>query len=98
MTQPGESNDMSAADHVEALICHSRGKLLFSRILLNNAIPSAAMLRKYELEGATLVANDKERLCSMGIESVEADLLAEDGVIRHDPDKLARVLYAMLGV
>ena len=48
MTQPGESDDLSAADHVEALVCHSRGKLLFSRILLNNAIPSAAMLRKYE--------------------------------------------------
>lgn len=98
MTQPGESDDMSAADHVEAMVCHSQGKLLFSRILLNNAIPSAAMLRKYELEGATLVANDKKRLRSMGLECVEADLLAKGRVIRHDPDKLARVLYAMLGV
>jgi uncharacterized cofD-like protein len=98
MTQPGESDDMSAADHVEALICHSRGKLLFSRILLNNAIPSASMLRKYELEGARLVTNDKERLRSMGLECLEADLLAKGRVIRHDPDKLARVLYGMLGV
>jgi hypothetical protein len=34
----------------------------------------------------------------MGLECVEADLLAKGRVIRHDPDKLARVLYAMLGV
>ena len=98
MTQPGESDDMSAADHVEALVCHCRGKLLFSRIILNNAIPSAAMLRKYELEGARLVKNDKERLLSMGLECVESDLLAKGRVIRHDPDKVARVLHAMLGV
>lgn len=98
MTQPGESDDLSVADHVEALVCHSRGKLLFSRILLNNAIPSAELLRKYELEGATLVKNDKERLTAMGLECIESDLLATGSVIRHDPDKLARALYALMGV
>jgi len=98
MTQPGESDDLSVAEHIEALVCHSRGKLLFSRILLNNAIPSSELLRKYEDEGAALVKNDKERLASMGLESTECDLLAEDHVIRHDPDKLARALYDMVGV
>lgn len=98
MTQPGESDDLSVAEHIEALVCHSRGKLLFSRILLNNAIPSSELLRKYEDEGAALVKNDKERLASMGLESIECDLLAEDHVIRHDPDKLARALYDMVGV
>jgi uncharacterized cofD-like protein len=98
MTQPGESDDLSTADHVEALVCHSRGKLLFSRILLNNAIPSAELLRKYELEGASLVKNDMERLTAMGLECIECDLLAKGSVIRHDPDKLARALYALMGV
>jgi len=98
MTQPGESEDLTAADHVEALVCHSRGKMLFSRILLNNAVPSAAMLRKYENEGARLVKNDKERLLAMGLDCVESDLLAKGRVIRHDPYKLARALYATLGV
>jgi uncharacterized cofD-like protein len=98
MTQPGESEDLTAADHVEALVCHSGGKKLFSRILLNNAVPSAAMLRKYENEGARLVKNDKERLLAMGLDCVESDLLAKGRVIRHDPYKLARALYATLGV
>lgn len=98
MTQPGESEDLTAADHVECLVCHSRGKMLFSRILLNNAIPSASLLRKYEAEGARLVENDKERILAMGLDYVESDLLAKGRVIRHDPYKLARALYAMLGV
>jgi hypothetical protein len=45
-----------------------------------------------------MVKPDKSRLVSMGLECLEHDLLAEDHVIRHDPDKLARALYAMMGV
>jgi hypothetical protein len=56
------------------------------------------LLRKYELEGAALVKNDKERLAAMGLECIEADLLAKGSVVRHDPDKLAGALYALMGV
>jgi 2-phospho-L-lactate transferase/gluconeogenesis factor (CofD/UPF0052 family) len=97
MTQPGETEGLSAADHVEALVSHSRGKLLFSRILLNNAIPSAGLLQKYEAEGAFLVENDKERLTSMGLECIESAMLAKDSAIRHDPDLLAQAVYRMVG-
>jgi hypothetical protein len=33
----------------------------------------------------------------MGITAIESDLLAEDGVIRHDPARLARAVYALCG-
>jgi uncharacterized cofD-like protein len=95
MTQPGETTGLSVADHVEALVCHSGGKPLFSRILVNNAIPSAELLAKYQAEGAELVEIDRERLKAMGFECVEYSLLAEDRVIRHDPDLLARAVYRM---
>jgi uncharacterized cofD-like protein len=98
MTQPGESDGLSAADHVDALVSHSRGKLLFSRILLNNAIPSAELLKKYEAEGAVLVTNDKKRLESMGLECLESAMLAKDQAIRHDPDLLAKAVYRIVGV
>src|SRR5262249_30094434 len=42
MTQPGETDDYSAADHVEALAEHCDG-ILFPNILLNNAMPAADM-------------------------------------------------------
>jgi len=95
MTQPGETTGLSVADHVEALACHSGGKPLFSRILVNNAIPSAELLTKYQAEGAELVTIDRDRLKSMAFECVEYGLLAEDRVIRHDPDLLAKAVYRM---
>ena len=96
MTQPGETDGMSAADHIEALICHSRGKTLFSEVLLNNAAPSMESLRRYEAQGAHLVNNDLDRLEAMGLACTERALLARDQVIRHDPDLLARAVYGVL--
>ena len=95
MTQPGETTGLTVADHVEALVCHSGGKPLFSRILVNNAIPSTELRIKYQAEGAALVPIDRDRLKSMGFECVEYPLLAEGQVIRHDPNLLAQAVYRM---
>jgi uncharacterized cofD-like protein len=94
MTQPGETDDYSAADHVQALADHSDGSL-FSNVLLNDRLPSAEILKRYESEYASLVKLDFDRLRAMGLNVVKCDLLAEDGVIRHDPDRLARVIFEM---
>jgi uncharacterized cofD-like protein len=94
MTQPGETDGYSAADHVRALAEHCNG-ILFTNVLLNNRTPSAQILKRYEDELATVVENDRERLQSFGLNIVERDLLAEDGVIRHDPDRLAAAVFEM---
>jgi uncharacterized cofD-like protein len=95
MTQPGETDGLSVADHVQALVNHSSGQLLFSKILLNSRVPSAHLLAKYEAEGADLVEVDRERLIAMGLHCVERDVLSEGEVIRHDPDRLANAVYEM---
>lgn len=95
MTQHGETEGYSVVDHVEALMNHCSGKLLFSRILLNNGIPSPHVLARYEAEGADFVKVERERLTAMGLDCVERDLLSEDEVIRHDPDRLATAVYEM---
>jgi uncharacterized cofD-like protein len=92
MTQPGETDGLSASDHIDALMRHSWGKRLFSRILVNNAVPS-----EYHLEGAELVAVDRIRLSELGLECAEYDLLARGEVIRHDPDRLAVAVVRMAG-
>jgi len=98
MTQPGETDGMSVADHVEALVQHCDGQMLFSKILLNSGIPSAQLLSKYEDEHAAFVKVDRDRLSAMGLEWIERDMLSEDDVIRHDPDRLAKAVYEMLVV
>jgi uncharacterized cofD-like protein len=95
MTQPGETEDYSAADHVQALAGHCGG-ILFPTVLVNSRLPSAEMLKLYEAERATMVQLDRDRLRGLGLDVVEQDLLSEDGHIRHDPDRLASTVLEML--
>jgi uncharacterized cofD-like protein len=95
MTQPGETAGYSAVEHVEALADHC-GDILFPNILINNRMPSVDMLQRYTAEHASVVQIDHARLHAMGMNVVERDLLAEDGVIRHDPDRLATAVLDML--
>ncbi len=94
MTQPGETDGYSAADHVQALTDHCSG-VLFPNVLLNSDVPSPTILKKYDAEKAGLVRADIERLRALGLRTLERDLLAEDGVIRHDPDRLAQAVFEM---
>jgi uncharacterized cofD-like protein len=92
MTQPGETVSYSAADHVQAMAEHCNG-ILFPIILVNNRPPSPSILKKYDAERAAIVDIDKARLHALHLNVVERDLLAEDGVVRHDPDRLAQSIF-----
>ena len=97
MTQPGETEHYSAADHVQALAEHC-GEVLFPNLLLNNGRPSPEILQKYRAEHAALVEIERERLQSLKLNLVERDLLAEDLKIRHDPDRLAQAVFEIAGL
>jgi uncharacterized cofD-like protein len=94
MSQPGETDGYSTADHVQALAEHSDG-ILFPNVLLNSDPPSGDRLKLYEAEKAALVEIDRERLRGLRLTLVERDLLAAGGKIRHDPDRLARAVLDM---
>jgi len=94
MTQPGETDGYTAADHVVALAEHCEG-ILFPNVLLNDANPSVEVLEPYRAESAALVEIDRDRLRGLGLNLVERQLLADDSKIRHDPDRLARAVLEM---
>jgi uncharacterized cofD-like protein len=94
MTQPGETEGYSASEHVIALAAHCAG-IVFPNILVNNRAPSETILKKYDAERATLVPVDNDQLRELQLNIVERDLLAEDGVVRHDPDRLANAIFEM---
>ncbi len=91
MTQPAETANMTVSAHLQALIDHC-GKTLFPTALVNTCTPSAAILRKYEQEGASVVEFDRKPVEDLGVTVIERDLLAEDVAIRHDSDLLADAL------
>jgi uncharacterized cofD-like protein len=94
MTQPGESRDYSAADHVRALHQHA-GRRLFDHIVLNTGALSGALLKRYAAEHAAPVALDLDAVRQLGVKPLCADLLIEDHVARHDSLRLAQLLLSL---
>lgn len=94
MTQPAETTGLTMSEHIQALVDQC-GSPLFGTALVNTRVPSPVILRKYEEDSATIVEFDRANVERMGVRVVEADLLYEDGAIRHDPDRLARAVLSL---
>jgi uncharacterized cofD-like protein len=95
MTQPGETRNYTASDHLRAVREHARGQSLFDYVVLNGQPLSARLRRRYAAEGAVPVVNDVEEIRLLGVEPVTAELLGENHVARHDPVRLARLLLRL---
>jgi uncharacterized cofD-like protein len=93
MTQPGETDGYTVEDHVDAILRHVPGKPLDYVLVNMTAIPTdvAAL---YRHEGGERVERRSAARTYRGIRIVERELgcVAEDGKIRHCPDKLAAAI------
>lgn len=95
MTQPGETDNYSVADHLRAIegVCEER---VFDAVLAQRTSPSPQSLELYAQEHSHPVFLDREEVGKMGYRIVLANVMAEDEVtakVRHDPQRLARVLW-----
>ncbi len=97
MTQPGETDRMSAADHLDAIQQHA-GEQLVDCVLVNATQPPAALLEHYAETGSELVGVDPEAFRERGVELVERDLLAAGDLIRHDPVKLSQAALDLIAM
>ena len=92
MTQPGETDGYSAADHIQALFDLS-GEHLFDLCLANSLPIPAALAEKYAADGAEPVQIDEARVAQQGVEILRAPVAKIKGdLVRHDPEALAREL------
>jgi uncharacterized cofD-like protein len=94
MTQPGETDGMSAADHVKALLTNA-GERVCDYVIVNDQPPSR-LLAAYAQEGQVPVEPDVERIAALGLEPVRAAVIGETETVRHDPDKLAAVVLGIV--
>ncbi|MEW6280157.1 MAG: gluconeogenesis factor YvcK family protein, partial [Candidatus Eremiobacterota bacterium] len=94
MTQPGETDGFSAADHLDALLRHA-GRPVVDYALVNLAFPQR-LVDKYRAEGAHPVLADMVRIEKMGIEPIGANLISETDLVRHDSDRLARAIIDLI--
>jgi uncharacterized cofD-like protein len=96
MTQPGETDDYAASDHVGALIAHV-GTGIIDTIIVNNQEIDKQYLDKYANEGAKEVLFDKVELQKHQFQIVDDQLLVyQDNFLRHDAIKLSHLLLSLL--
>ena len=94
MTQPGETENYSVADHIQAVddICKRK---LFDAVLVHRKTPSPELLERYADENSYPVDIDREAIAKLGRRIVIANIMDEKNSIdsiRHDSNQLARVL------
>lgn len=96
MTQQGETNNYSVADHVEALLTHAgaaprTGHRYVNAVLVNDELPSGQPNDGHY--GTSIpVKYDPDRLRELGVIPVRRSLLSATLSGHHDPFKLARVI------
>lgn len=89
MTQDGETEGYTAADHLAALLRHGTADMVELCLANSSPIPPE-LAERYRAEGAEALTIDRERIAQMGIELVERPLASPSGdFARHDPDALA---------
>lgn len=95
MSQPGETTNFRASDHVAAIYRHARRPILDVCVLNTHPI-RGRVLESYEAQAAKPVENDIENLEKMGLKVVGADLLRMSGNrtqerIRHDSSVIGAI-------
>lgn len=96
MTQYGETTGFSASDHVQAITDHV-GKHVIDAVVVNRKQIDPKIRNVYAGENAEPVEYDIERLLDMGLEIIDGDIIDySKGTIRHDTEKIAKLLYSLI--
>ena len=96
MTQRGETDGYSVSDHIRALVSHSHAQILDYCVVNNGEVPGE-VLGRYSKHNSQLVVNDRKKVEEMGYRVVEEDFsMIQDGVVRHDPEKLAKIVLSFI--
>jgi len=96
MTQPGETDGFSVGDHLQALMDHC-GEGIVQIAVAHEGSISLPTKKRYEEAGAHPVKIDRHRVEQMGVELYTRYLVDENYVLRHNPQRLAKLIMEELG-
>ena len=91
LTQAGETDGYSAADHVRAIEKHACSGMIDVCIANSEIVPETYMA-PYRKEGVEQIFADRRAFDAMGIAVREYKLVEEGRYIRHDSDALAKAI------
>lgn len=97
MTQPGETDRFKASEHVKELIRHTHPRIMDACVVNTGFIPQG-LLEKYAKEGSVPVTADSQVIKDLGYGVIEEDLVSATDHVRHDSNKLARIIANLLNL
>ncbi len=95
MTQAGETDGYKVSDHVQAILEHTGADIINYCVVNIGRVP-AKILEKYKEESASPVLVDEEKVKQLGCVAVEADIINVKNFVRHDSQKLAKIIIDLL--
>ena len=92
LTQPGESDNYSVQDHINAIYKHS-SKNIVDYVIVNSETLSEEDREKCSNKNPQLVMLDENYTSDLGVEYIKGDFIkVKNGYIKHDEDRLAAIL------
>lgn len=97
MTQPGETDKFTVADHIELINSYLNRRKMDVVIASNTKIDKEVANNYETKEQKDPVIIDKDRIDKLGVELIESDLIkVENNVLRHDSIKIASIIMLYL--
>ena len=94
MTEPGQTDEYSVADHLNAIIEHC-GKGLIDYCIYDTGEVVPEFIKRYNLEGQDLVTTEIDKV--KGITFLQRNLsMISNKCIRHDPDLVAESIIELI--
>jgi uncharacterized cofD-like protein len=94
MSQPGETTDFTASDHVRAIYRHA-GRGLLNYAVVNVRSITSRLKKRYAREAALPVEIDIENLTRLGLRVLSGNLASLTDQVRHDPAVTAAVVMRL---
>lgn len=95
MTQPGETDNFTASDHINLLNQHLGNRKIDTVIINSGEIPEEIAAKYETLEQKNPVKLDLEELEKLNIKIISEDFVSiENNIIRHNTKKLAFYIYS----
>ena len=95
MTQPGETDGYTAYEHIKAIIEHSSPRII-DYCVVNSRLISQELLEKYQQDNSFPVLIDIDKIRHAGYRVIEGDLVNSLDYVRHDSEKLAKIVVDLI--
>ncbi|MDR0978743.1 MAG: YvcK family protein, partial [Lachnospiraceae bacterium] len=96
MTEPGQTDNYSVSDHIDAILEHTRENII-DYCICNSGEIIPEYIRKYNKQGSDVVDSDISKIRAKGINVIKKDILSiDEGLIRHDTEVIAQTIIEFI--